>query len=77
MDSNCCRKGNLQNPPNHGTNHQQVRKKRELPQFDKEHLQNKSLIFNGLRLNAFTLRLMEVVVVARKQVIKGIQNEKE
>ena len=40
-------------------------------------LQNKSLIFNGLRLNAFTLRLMEVVVVARKQVIKDIQNEKE
>ena len=56
---------------------QKTRNPKELSQFDKEHLQKKSLIFNGLRLNAFTLRLMEVVVVARKQVIKGIQNEKE
>lgn len=56
----------------HDKNYLQVRSRRDLPQFDKEHLQNKSRIFNDQRLNGFTLTLLEIVIIAIKQEIIGI-----
>ena len=55
--------------PVHDKKSFQVRSRRELLQFDKEHLQNKSLIFSDQRLTAFTLPVLEVVVITINQEI--------